>query len=518
MSSPVQSSLEELKAAVRNGKVVPFVGAGVSLNVTQVLNGNRVRFPSWKEFLESVLLQIDQNGGRTAAAREMLAEGRYEDAALDARKKFESSEWYRLLRNAFYRPVEPEPEGLELAESLWRLGSDLVITTNYDHVLEWARPGAAKWIVEAPYSQGEYLAGDALPNPTVWHLHGDVADPASIILTSEDYARLYPREGLARSATYEAALQTLRHVVAARSLLFVGFSGNDGAVGSELDHILTLFQGGTRKHFMLVRERDIETAQAKVRGLGIGLVTFGDFGKPLITVLEALARERPAASGAPKAPRPRPRSNWVAAPDDAPFLFHDEQLRKVREAISNPECRGAMLWGSHGTGKSVLAEHVARMALGNLPEEEEDGLAGSFESVVWVSMRSTANDDSILGVYREVARTVGRPELLNTADDAQLAAELRALLDGGNRMLLVVDALEDGLKGKPDPKSRLGGLPALPARHPPLQLRFGHHSHLPGFMAGLPRGRGAALATRPVPGVPAPHAALAWAARAPQRG
>jgi hypothetical protein len=45
--------------------------------------------------------------------------------------------WSDYLKARFDIPFERIDESLELARLMWKLGSNLIITTNYDEVLRW---------------------------------------------------------------------------------------------------------------------------------------------------------------------------------------------------------------------------------------------------------------------------------------------------------------------------------------------------------------------------------------------
>src|SRR3954469_16174795 len=77
--------------------------------------------------------------------------------------------------------------------------------------------------INAPAEQAEYLRRGELRAPTVWHLHGHIDNAAELILTPDGYASLYPAAG-ETEPRHQAALETLRHLLASRSFLFVGFS------------------------------------------------------------------------------------------------------------------------------------------------------------------------------------------------------------------------------------------------------------------------------------------------------
>ena len=94
---------------------------------------------------------------------------------------------------------------------------------------------------------------------------------------------------------YEAALNTLRHQLASKSFVFIGFSLDDEYFGMQLESVHEIYKGATGPHYALVRVDQAE----RVRRLNIEPVTFSDFGEPLLalmTELETAADLRDASS------------------------------------------------------------------------------------------------------------------------------------------------------------------------------------------------------------------------------
>ena len=129
---------------------------------------------------------------------------------------------------------------------------------------------------------------------------------------------------------YEAALATLRHLLTARTFLFIGF-GMEDAIERQIRWVRETFGGAGGKHFVLVRAQDQEAMEKGLHGLSVQPVPYADFGQPLLDLLRDLAGH--ADSGGLRAPAPLPR---VEA-DPKPYL---EYLRSDTAFI---EIRGLRL-------------------------------------------------------------------------------------------------------------------------------------------------------------------------------
>jgi tetratricopeptide (TPR) repeat protein len=292
MTSIPQSLTEKL----RGGKVIPFVGAGISMAVRRRSDGTPL-FPSWKELL---LGAADRLGGEGKPAYAGLVRNLLEidhpdylQAAKYARDQLREV-WIDLLKEKLDpRRGEVDPDSLALAQTIWELGSPLLLTTNYDRVLRWACPDRLRddlgeWDIQSPAEQALLLRQDGIPHhATVWHLHGQIQNAADLILTPDGYERLYSSDvGRAR---YGTARATLRSLLASRSLLFVGFSFGDDRLGIELRAVQEIFEGTSSTHFALVHESEVD--RMKAQRLPLELIPFTNFGAPLLKRLRDLASE-----------------------------------------------------------------------------------------------------------------------------------------------------------------------------------------------------------------------------------
>ncbi|WP_437681755.1 SIR2 family protein [Sorangium sp. So ce131] len=282
-----------LVEALRSKRLVPFVGAGVAMAVRRASDG-RSLFPSWPALLAAAAARLREEDRPTEArlvdALLSMAPPRLLQAAEEARRALGPT-WSRFLVEQLSPDARDVQEAsLELARLVWGLGSQLVITTNYDAVLRWACPDPGnlrEWNIETPNGLVEHLQG-ALRRPTVWHLHGTIHHVDDIILTPDGYTTLYPT-GPADEVRYRAALESLRAQMAGRTLLFVGVSLEDRVFGDQLRWIAEKFRGAAGPHFALVRREDRKAFEQRAAGLPVEVVEFEGFGEPLHARLRALA-------------------------------------------------------------------------------------------------------------------------------------------------------------------------------------------------------------------------------------
>jgi hypothetical protein len=372
-----------LEERLRSSKIVPFVGAGVSMAVRNK-ETDAPLFPSWKQLLERAAQRLEEEQKRADAqlVRSLLAIAKldYLEAARRARDGLGGAVWVEFLKEQLDRPWEHvDDESLSLARAVWKLGSQLVITTNYDRVLHLACPqpnDLRSWDIEAPAEQvGALRTG--VQHPTIWYLHGCIDNATSLILTPDGYSHLYPEAGEAENC-YRAALTTLHTLLASHTLLFVGFSLDDAYFGLQLRAVHEIFHGIPGPHYALVRAADQERVRAL--NLPVEIVTFENFGDPLLELVRALGNlvlrteafegiqtssPTPSAPASPSVSYdPRNLVFFVPyRPKGDQVIGREEALRRVRDQLTHGRRTAigqvAAFQGLGGLGKTQLAVEYA---------------------------------------------------------------------------------------------------------------------------------------------------------------
>ena len=188
-----------LLSALRDGKLVIFAGAGVSM-------GEPACLPSFKTLAE----KIAQGTG------EVLQKGEQEDRFLgrlhDKGVKVHERAVRELSRN--------NPKPTDLHKNLLRLYQQSeqvrVVTTNFDLLFEEAAQevfGTVPKVSQAPeLPRGRGFKG-------IVHIHGDLNHPGGLVLTDKDFGAAYMDKGRATPFLVEL----FGHF----TVLFVGYSHND---------------------------------------------------------------------------------------------------------------------------------------------------------------------------------------------------------------------------------------------------------------------------------------------------
>ena len=366
---------ENLEKRLRARKVIPFVGAGVPMSVLRKSTSEPL-FPSWKQLLsgaaDRLLKEQKREDAKYVSAALSVEPPKYLDAARHARKAL-GPLWGDFLRTELDPAFEEvDPESLALARAIWKLGSDLIVTTNFDRVLKWSCPrpeDCVIWNIEHK-AEKAYALAESVSRPTVWHLHGHINDVDRMILTPDGYEKLYP-PGRSGESHYQAALETLRSELASYTFLFVGFSLDDAGFGSQLTAISDIFGGHVGPHYALLRAGEKERLQGTE--LPVEPLEFEDFGEPLLEMVRSIAAI--AGNGSEPSHRvtvskefarfdpAKPYFSVPFRPKKEQVLGRDRELQNLREQLlhGKPTAIGqaAGFQGLGGLGKTQLAVEYA---------------------------------------------------------------------------------------------------------------------------------------------------------------
>lgn len=290
---------EQLHKAFQNKTLIPIVGAGVSMSLLDK-EGNRI-FPSWKELLERAANKLleEKKPDLANAILGVLPVGDYQKAADYARRGLTGSLWDQFFKTNFaIKKQTIEENSFKLPKAIWDLSSR-IITLNYDRVLRFACPTPDD-LLELDNTKKNALADfkrDTLNAPAIWHLHGSLDNLDKIIFTSESYNNLYLNQDL----DYRTAIETFRSICGNSNMLFVGCGLDDAELLTELEREHKLFSGNVGPHYALVPARDYKQIQEKLKEIDIELVSFADFGEPLLQQITSITSPTPARAGSPDA-------------------------------------------------------------------------------------------------------------------------------------------------------------------------------------------------------------------------
>ncbi|WP_248963420.1 SIR2 family NAD-dependent protein deacylase [Sphaerisporangium perillae] len=207
---------------LRNGDCTPFLGAGASVSA---LPAGGDLAGKWADRYDYPF-EDDHDLARVT-----------QFAALKMRDPvYVKSRLCRELRGI--RP--PDFNTLEPHALLARFPLPVYVTTNYDDFIVQSLKAAGKapnvamcpWYPDVEYSEQLFLdAAGWNPQPEaplVYHLHGRLEYPTSVVLTEDDYLEFVTNLAIARIADDKRILPpSILRALTTRSLLFIGYSLRD---------------------------------------------------------------------------------------------------------------------------------------------------------------------------------------------------------------------------------------------------------------------------------------------------
>jgi hypothetical protein len=222
--------------ATKSGKCVLFVGSGLS---------GLAGYPTWGELVMALVEEAKKAPqANTQGLEKLIEENNLLLLAEFARSTLGVSQFAQILRKKLSSPAKPSDAHRAIAKTKYRG----FITTNYDRLLETTLTLERGWAENPITPESVSSLGSALYEPSlfIFKLHGDIAAPESIILTSRDYDRLIMRNPHVRSF--------LQAIFLTYTLLFVGYGLRDPDFNLILRELNVIFEGYTPTHYALLSD------------------------------------------------------------------------------------------------------------------------------------------------------------------------------------------------------------------------------------------------------------------------
>lgn len=221
----ITPDMERLITLIRNKEIILWAGSGLSLYAG---------YPSGTAFCDIIC-----NAAKSENDKEILL--RHKSVLMNIAEEFEQlysrDELIGLVSAHFDKPPSVCPHAHYLCTQIPKI--DTIITTNYDHLFEYAYGGNLCTVVGT-----QYKTPDKKP-VTLYKIHGDSSDSASVVLTSKDYAKFY--EGL-----NSLIWNKLKVILAEHSVLFIGYSLEDKNIEDIFEKVLSQVDTSKSEFFIAV--------------------------------------------------------------------------------------------------------------------------------------------------------------------------------------------------------------------------------------------------------------------------
>jgi SIR2-like domain len=311
---PIPAITDGLREASQRGVLIPFIGAGVS---------RLAGCPTWAELADGALREcIAANKftyGQLAQIQHLSPR-----VKLSIARGLEAQHSLQIDYGTLINPrggYEKHEVGNLVYRSLGKLGSTFV-TTNYDSWLDIEIPEARTSITAsaaaqdttaaAPtkrnsiYKVAEFTPANLNQAKTVFHLHGSLADPTGMVMTTRDYITRYANDrGGDDPKSENRTLTFLSHLFQEKTVLFIGYGledleileyviqkGRMAAPGQEIEARHYMLQGYFSHELELMRSLSQYYMQTAIQLIPFSL-DHKDWPQ-LIEVIETFAELMPA--------------------------------------------------------------------------------------------------------------------------------------------------------------------------------------------------------------------------------
>lgn len=230
---------EQLKQALKQEDTILFIGSGISC-----WSG----LPSWTGLLNQ-LADLLQSTARDAT---LVRKEIKQDLLQAASYGFDQLTPYEIgnfIRSAC-QPGLATPH--EVHCKIVSLGPRCFITTNYDQLLEeslrkWKHGRPFRVVTnKQPFEEADIIQARALD--FIFKPHGDVGDIDSIVLTREQYRKLF--EG----GEWRHALESLKTLLITRRVVYLGFGLRDPDFLLLRDVLVNTWKKGMRDHYAIMAD------------------------------------------------------------------------------------------------------------------------------------------------------------------------------------------------------------------------------------------------------------------------
>lgn len=246
---------------------VVFVGAGVSSNSANSAGDHP---PRWRALLEDLIARFTKgNAAAERRAKQYVRSGDYLGAAEYIAHLCEKQGLLSDFRERIVTVTDGSEDGTdpfqgnELHSCLSDLNPRILVTTNYDKILERHFQNGYRL---KQFNEADIAATIRRGRSVLLKLHGTMDSASSTILTRTDFARLR-RDGA-------HALETLSALLLTRTVLFLGYSLDDPDLRLLLENLFGA-QGQQPGHYLLTSD-SVEDADREVLKsvYGVELLTY----------------------------------------------------------------------------------------------------------------------------------------------------------------------------------------------------------------------------------------------------
>ncbi|ELC8442284.1 SIR2 family protein [Clostridium perfringens] len=226
-------NIEKLKKDYLDGKVVPFIGAGLSVPF---------KVPNWKNLIEEITEKyaVGEIAFLKEAVRIKLKEFDYW-AAIDSLKDFanltDNDIQDEIVEIINKNQIELSDDSLHNYKDLKEMNFQVYLTTNYENLIyEYLRCRNIPILLR----DINFNTQNLFDEKRILHLHGNISNSGTIVISRDSYNELYQDE------KYKNLLKV---ITSSKKILFLGFSFDDQFVKQLISDHKDFFKG---EHYIIL--------------------------------------------------------------------------------------------------------------------------------------------------------------------------------------------------------------------------------------------------------------------------
>ncbi|ANC41985.1 hypothetical protein A6V27_17185 [Hafnia alvei] len=378
MNIPIPNQLKE---AIKEKKLIIFIGAGVS---------SSVGLPLWKDIVINTL--TNPNIEKGLAFKNALESGIM--TPLEVLDKLQTKNKKDVFKT--FESETSERIDSMLYGKLSKLSTKF-ITTNYDYLIEH-NTGIAKIDTSSVYNLQKLDQNESF----ILKIHGCVSAIDNAVIFSEDYEELYNNPASGGMAKFQ-----LKKIVSTHSCLFIGYSLSDHYLVELFNALNTLYDGTGREHYVITTENINHEFVENIK-----LSDYSQFDQLIDTLCDSVQEDdgkHILAVTDVEEPQDTNEFTLTLGHDTPPLIEHwagrVEEMKALK--ISHKAC---FITGIGGQGKSALASkflsEIDRSDYSYCDwrdfKEEELNFQTKLYQLIELASNNTIEINSLIGLDTEI--------------------------------------------------------------------------------------------------------------------
>lgn len=237
----MQSKYKQIIDYIRKGDVVLFIGAGFSI---------KAGAPSGRDLCDALYKALPSH---IQEERSLKTEYTLQNISETYKTHYGRGALISLLQKAFnFEPKDTSDQAQLACIPQFKH----IITTNYDSLIEDAYTGNCNLVVT-----NSDLSNIDSRKPTIYKVHGDFSHPDNIVITKNDYIKLYSQE------QENLLWDSIRVEFSRHNVLFIGYSISDQNIQMLIEYVKKQMGNSAKRLFVLTPEVE-DTALLQLKALG----------------------------------------------------------------------------------------------------------------------------------------------------------------------------------------------------------------------------------------------------------